>query len=111
MRVVGEWRGEPYINPAMAVLARHARGLSQASLAESAGVTIHSIRKFESGTLTPRSSTEKRIVEALQQPLEFFFQRPPEYRVKFTCSSRGCIGEHDGVPDDSRCTKCGHPLQ
>ena len=62
------------INPAMIVLAREARGLSQTRLADLAGLSQAHISKVEAGIVLASRKLVSAIAVALGMPDHFFFQ-------------------------------------
>ena len=49
---------------------RNLKGLTQEGLAELSGVSLRTIQRIESGTVSPRLSTKKLIEEVLELPIE-----------------------------------------
>ena len=47
---------------------RKEKGLTQADLAEKAGISINSVRLYESGKITPKVETLQKIADALEVP-------------------------------------------
>ncbi|WP_037571933.1 helix-turn-helix domain-containing protein [Phaeacidiphilus oryzae] len=48
---------------------RHAAGMTQAQLADGAGITQAALSRIENGKTSPRLSTVERIAHALGRPL------------------------------------------
>ena len=71
------------VNPEMLVLAREARQLTQAAVAEAAGITQGALSKFESGQLEPEPATLARLASELGYPQEFFFETMPTQELPF----------------------------
>ena len=53
--------------------ARVKMGLSQLHFAEKVGISMRTLRRFESGRGTPKLADLKRICEVTGKPLDFFF--------------------------------------
>ena len=70
---------EAIINPAMVVLAREARGLTQTDLAEQLGVSQSMLSKVEAGVKMPGPDLLERLGKVLEYPESFFFQTDPVY--------------------------------
>jgi Zn-dependent peptidase ImmA (M78 family)/transcriptional regulator with XRE-family HTH domain len=66
-------------DPKLMLVARQARGLSQADLAEMLGINQGFLSKVENGLKEPSKDVIKRIAEALGFPESFFFQREEIY--------------------------------
>lgn len=66
----------PDFNPEMLVLARRARGLTQARLAELAAVPPASLSRHEAGTLGVSADSLARLAAALDYPAGFFCRKP-----------------------------------
>jgi Zn-dependent peptidase ImmA (M78 family)/transcriptional regulator with XRE-family HTH domain len=60
--------------PAMLVLARESRGLTQTELAPLVGVSQAMLSKMEAGAKLPGEGLLERLAEVLQYPAEFFLQ-------------------------------------
>jgi len=54
---------------------REARGLSQESLADFAGVSRSFLSEVERGTATPSLETMQKIADAFREPLSFLIQQ------------------------------------
>lgn len=61
-------------NPAMLILAREARGLTQTDLASLAHISQAMLSKLEAEAKTPSDELWDRLAEALEYPAEFFSQ-------------------------------------
>jgi Zn-dependent peptidase ImmA (M78 family)/DNA-binding XRE family transcriptional regulator len=70
---------EPAVNPAMIILAREARGLTQTELAELIGVSQAMLSKVEAGGKAPTEAMLSRLAEHLQYPETFFYQTDPVF--------------------------------
>lgn len=64
----------PTVNPAMVILARESRGLTQTELASLTGVSQAMMSKIEAGGKTPSAAMLSQLGLALQYPESFFFQ-------------------------------------
>lgn len=53
--------------------ARIDLGLTQLNFADKLGISLRTLRYFESGHRQPRSDNLKRICEVTGKPLDFFF--------------------------------------
>ena len=60
-------------SPSRLTLARKRRRFSKKELAESIGITPHSILRYESGAITPTDEVVTRLSNALNFPVGFFF--------------------------------------
>lgn len=67
------------LNPMLIVIARHARGLSQADLAERIAINQGFLSKIENGVKEPSDEVVKKISEVLKFPVTFFYQREEIY--------------------------------
>lgn len=72
---------EDRVNPAMLVLAREFRRISQADLAEETRIPQAKISRIESGTAQPTPPESESLSAALGFPLPFFFQRAELYGI------------------------------
>lgn len=70
---------EAEVNPAMVVLAREARGLTQTELAQKLGISQSMLSKVEAGVKVPSDGLLQRLVSALEYPEGFFFQTDTVY--------------------------------
>jgi Zn-dependent peptidase ImmA (M78 family)/DNA-binding Xre family transcriptional regulator len=61
-------------NPARLELALHRRRLTARMLAERANITVVSLSRIKAGNQVPERSTVERIADALDYPIEFFYQ-------------------------------------
>ncbi|WP_339863276.1 XRE family transcriptional regulator [Thalassospira alkalitolerans] len=60
-------------NPDRLALARKRRMITAKSLAENAGLAVNTISRIESGETPPQEETVRRIAEALDYPVSFFY--------------------------------------
>lgn len=58
------------VDPGKIRRIRKARGLTQATLAERAGVSVRHVKSIEAGTADPSVSVLSAIAEALEAPLQ-----------------------------------------
>src|ERR1700730_17257824 len=63
------------VNPEMIVLAREARGLSQAELAHRLGISQGQLSKVESGLVSATAQLLPKLARELSFPPKFFVQR------------------------------------
>ncbi|MBX3168313.1 MAG: helix-turn-helix transcriptional regulator [Candidatus Eremiobacteraeota bacterium] len=56
--------------------ARRKQGLSQEQLAEQLGVERLQVNRWETGKQQPRSEVLLRLAQALERPIEWFFEKP-----------------------------------
>jgi transcriptional regulator with XRE-family HTH domain len=73
------------INPAMLVLARESKGMTQGELASEISVSQANVSKFESGLLDVSSEQLSKISDALEKPESFFFQPTPQHGFASNC--------------------------
>ncbi len=86
------------INPAMLILARETRGISQYELAAKIGVSQGKLSKAEKGEQSLPDDSFQSLLNALQYPKKFFFQETPSapvshyyYRKRITIPQRTII--------------------
>jgi Zn-dependent peptidase ImmA (M78 family)/transcriptional regulator with XRE-family HTH domain len=63
------------INPAMLILAREMRGLTQAEVAKRAGIAQATVSKYENETIETSAEHLAKLAEVLNFPVSFFRQR------------------------------------
>jgi transcriptional regulator with XRE-family HTH domain len=85
-------KGPLHQDPVAVRQARHARGLTQTDVAESAGVTIAHLSEIEGGTRNARPELLGRIAEALGCPVEKL-----QRQRHLTC--HGCGHGYDPQPN------------
>lgn len=73
------------INPAMLVLARESKGITQSELAKLISVSQANVSKFESGMLEVSSEQLGKIAHVLEKPESFFFQPTPQHGFASNC--------------------------
>ena len=62
------------VNPNMIILAREARGISQADLAEKIGMSATNLSKIERSDIGIQEEVLERIAETTHYPIHFFYQ-------------------------------------
>jgi Zn-dependent peptidase ImmA (M78 family) len=72
------------INPAMIILGRESRGISQVNLARALGVTQGYVSKLEMGLLTTSEDMLTIISQLLNYPEPFFYQEDPLMGMSIT---------------------------
>jgi Zn-dependent peptidase ImmA (M78 family)/DNA-binding XRE family transcriptional regulator len=87
--------------PSRLTLARERRRLTKKALAQSIGVTAHTVLRYESGAMAPTDDGVDRLAEALGFPREFFFgadvDRLPEDAASFRSMSAISAKERDAA--------------
>lgn len=77
-------------------LRRRLKGLSQTELAQTCGVTFQQIQKYERGANRVSASKLYEIAQALDAPLDFFFEGLPDSRSDadqtFQCLPEAVMG-------------------
>jgi len=69
----------------MVVLAREARALTQAALADTAGLAQGTVSKIEHGLIEISEESVERLSKALGFPPSFFYQQDPVYGSETPC--------------------------
>jgi Zn-dependent peptidase ImmA (M78 family)/transcriptional regulator with XRE-family HTH domain len=72
-------------NPAMLVLARESRGISQSELAKRLRVSQGNLSKIEGGLISADDILLTKIAEVLNYPKSFFFQVSPPHGFASNC--------------------------
>jgi Zn-dependent peptidase ImmA (M78 family) len=87
--------------PSRLTLARERRRLTKKALAESIGVTAHTVLRYESGDIEPPDESVDRLSKALAFPREFFFapdvDRLPDDAASFRSMSAISAKERDAA--------------
>lgn len=65
------------INPSRLLAARRRRGLTQSGLAERIGVSVRSIKAYESGAKAPSAEITRQLAEVLAFPMSFLTEEEP----------------------------------
>lgn len=73
------------VNPAMILLARESRGMSQPALAEATGLSQPKLSRIQNGQLNVSDADLDKIATALRYPLSFFRQGGPSMTAGATC--------------------------
>lgn len=72
-------------------LARTKKGATQKEIAQKSGMADSAIRKYESGKITPKLETLKKIAAALELPESFFMGIQPFQDLSFLEDFKGVI--------------------
>lgn len=64
-------------------LARIKKGATQKEIAQNCGMADSAIRKYESGKITPKLETLRKIAAALELPESFFMEMQPFQDLDF----------------------------
>lgn len=87
--------------PSRLTLARKSRGMSKVELASLAGVSPNSITNWEKAKNTPRDENVESLAQALEYPVDFFYQREAPLvepgAVSFRALSRMPASQRDRV--------------
>ena len=72
-------------------LARIKKGATQKEIAQKCGMADSAIRKYESGKITPKLETLKKIAVALELPESFFMEMQPFQDLAFLAAFKAVI--------------------
>ncbi|WP_298233633.1 ImmA/IrrE family metallo-endopeptidase [uncultured Azohydromonas sp.] len=78
----------PVANPAVVKVARQARGLSQAQLADQADVSQAAVSKLEAGIMQPTAELIEKLAGVLSFPVTLFYETDPIFGVPVSVSYR-----------------------
>lgn len=72
-------------------LARIKKGATQKEIAQNCGMADSAIRKYESGKITPKLETLRKIAAALELPESFFMEMQPFQDLDFLAEFKAVI--------------------